>query len=51
MGLGFTAKYIGNYDEARKRFTREPIFREMGDMHRTAMIRSEVAHIERHEGH
>jgi predicted ATPase/class 3 adenylate cyclase len=52
LSLGITAKFMGSYDEARQRFAVcDPIFREMGDMHRVNMIRSELAHIERYEGH
>ncbi len=37
---------------ARRRFAAcEPLFREMRDMHRVNMTRSELAHIERYEGH
>ncbi|MBI3739611.1 MAG: hypothetical protein HY258_11240 [Chloroflexi bacterium] len=46
------AKFKGDYDEARRRFAAcDPMFREMGDKHRVNMIKSELAHIERYEGH
>jgi predicted ATPase/class 3 adenylate cyclase len=52
MALGMTAKYKGDYIEARQHFSAcEPMFREMRDMHRLNMIKSELAHIERYEGH
>jgi hypothetical protein len=46
------AKFRGNYAEARLQYAAcEPIFREMGDRHRVNMVKSELAHIERYEGH
>ncbi len=52
LGLALVAKYRGDYSEARRRFAIcDPIFREIGDMHRVNMVRSELAHIERYEGH
>jgi len=52
LGLALVAKYRGDYSEARHRFAIcNPIFREIGDMHRVNMVRSELAHIERYEGH
>src|SRR5512143_3058229 len=41
-----------NYEDARQQFASlEPIFRDLGDQHRVNMVRSELAHIERYEGH
>ncbi|MBI3737799.1 MAG: adenylate/guanylate cyclase domain-containing protein, partial [Chloroflexi bacterium] len=52
LSLGMMAKFKGDYDEARRRFAAcDPMFREMGDKHRVNMIKSELAHIERYEGH
>ncbi len=52
LGLGLMAKFMGDYPEARRRFAAlEPIFSETGDVHRVNMVRSELAHIERYEGH
>jgi hypothetical protein len=52
LGMGLMAKYRGEFGEARLRFLAcEPIFRELGDKHRVNMIKSELAHIERYEGH
>jgi hypothetical protein len=52
LGLGLTAKFLGDYGEARKQFTAcLPMFREMGDKHRVNMCQSELAHLERYEGH
>jgi len=52
FGLGFFAKTIGDYEQARSRFrTCFPIFLELGDTHRINMIQSELAHIEREQGH
>ena len=52
LGLALVAKYRGDYSEARRQFAIcDPIFREIGDMHRVNMVRSELAHIERYEGH
>ncbi|HEX8990426.1 MAG TPA: adenylate/guanylate cyclase domain-containing protein [Anaerolineales bacterium] len=54
MGLlssGMLARFRGEYEMARKQFaTLEPLFLDLGDKHRTNMIRSELAHIERYEG-
>jgi non-specific serine/threonine protein kinase len=52
FGLGMEARFQGRFDEARERFT--PLldaFRDMGDQHRTNMIHSECAHMQRLEGH
>jgi predicted ATPase/class 3 adenylate cyclase len=52
VGLGITAKFLDDYSEARSQFeTCLPIFREIGDQHRVNVCRSELAHIERAEGH
>ncbi len=51
FGLGFFARTIGDYDQARSRFrTCLPVFLEFGDKHRINMIQSELAHIEREQG-
>src|SRR5258706_10870727 len=52
MSLGITAKFLGDYDEARLQFAAcIPAFREIGDQHRVTMCQSELAHLERYEGH
>jgi predicted ATPase/class 3 adenylate cyclase len=52
LSAGMMAKYRGDFAEARKQFTAmEPLFRDLGDLHRINMARSELAHIERYEGH
>ncbi len=52
FGLGMTARFQGRFDEARERFAPLlTVFRDMGDQHRTNMIHSECAHMERLEGH
>ncbi|HKY55314.1 MAG TPA: AAA family ATPase, partial [Anaerolineales bacterium] len=51
FGLGFMARSLGDYDEARSRFEScLPIFLELGDKHRINMIKSELGHIERETG-
>jgi hypothetical protein len=46
------AKFRGDQVAARQQFAAlEPIFRDLGDRHRVNMVRSELAHIEAHEGH
>ena len=51
FGLGFFARSIGDYDQARSRFRAcLPVFLEFGDKHRINMIQSELAHIEREQG-
>lgn len=51
LGLAMGARFNGRFDEARKRFVPLlPIFRDFGDHHRSNMVRSELAHIERLEG-
>ena len=50
MAMG--ARFNGHFDEARAQFTLlVPVFYEMGDHHRSNMVRSEMAHMERLEGH
>jgi predicted ATPase/class 3 adenylate cyclase len=52
FGLGMVARFQGRFEEARGHFA--PllvVFRDMGDQHRTNMIHSECAHMERLEGH
>jgi non-specific serine/threonine protein kinase len=50
MAMG--ARFNGRYDEARAQFTHlAPVFHEMGDHHRSNMVRSEMAHMERLDGH
>lgn len=52
FGLGMAARFQGRFEEARERFAPLlEVFREMGDQHRTNMIHSECAHMERLEGH
>ncbi|HUI89050.1 MAG TPA: adenylate/guanylate cyclase domain-containing protein [Anaerolineales bacterium] len=52
LALGLIAKFQGDYDESRRRFAAcDPIFHEMSDHHRVNMVKSELAHIERYEGH
>jgi predicted ATPase/class 3 adenylate cyclase len=52
FGLGMAARFQGRFDEARERFgPLLDIFHEMGDQHRTNMIHSECAHMQRLEGH
>jgi predicted ATPase/class 3 adenylate cyclase len=52
MSMAMVAKYRGRFDEARSSFHAcLPIFHDMGDRHRVNMVRSELAHMERAEGH
>jgi len=52
FGMAMGARFNRRFDEARAQFAPLiPIFRDMGDHHRTNMIRSEMAHMERLEGH
>jgi tetratricopeptide (TPR) repeat protein len=52
FGLGMAARFQGRFDEARGHFTPLlTVFHDMGDQHRTNMIHSECAHMERLEGH
>ena len=51
LSLGMTAKLLGRYGDARLQFLGSlPLFRNMGDRHRTNIIYSELAHLERLEG-
>jgi predicted ATPase/class 3 adenylate cyclase len=51
FGTGRGAMYRGDYAIARERFTYcLPYFIEMRDQHRTNMVYSEFAHIDRYEG-
>jgi non-specific serine/threonine protein kinase len=51
LSLGMTAKLLGRYGDARLQLLESlPLFRNMGDRHRTNIIYSELAHIERLEG-
>jgi hypothetical protein len=52
FGMAMGARFNGRFEEARAQFTPlVPRFRSMGDHHRSNMIRSELAHMERIEGH
>jgi len=52
FGLGYTARSLGKYDQARSRFRASlPFFIELGDKHRINMVQSELAHIEREQAH
>ena len=52
FGLGYAARSLGDYDQARSRFRASlPVFIELGDKHRINMVESELAHIEREQGH
>jgi tetratricopeptide (TPR) repeat protein len=52
MSMAIVAKYMHRFEEARSNFAIcLPIFRDMGDMHRVNMVQSELAHMEREEGH
>ena len=51
LGMAMSATARGRFDEARTRFaSMRPLFQELGDRHRLNMVRSELAHIDRHEG-
>jgi predicted ATPase/class 3 adenylate cyclase len=51
LNMAMAAKFRGNYAEARRRFSAvAPAFKELGDRHRTNMVKSELAHIDRYEG-
>ena len=51
FGLGYFARSVGDYEQARARFRAcLPVFIEFGDKHRINMIQSELAHIEREQG-
>ncbi len=52
LSMAMGAKFRGNYAEARARFAAAgPLFVELGDRHRMNMVQSELAHIDRYEGH
>jgi hypothetical protein len=52
LSIAMTAKFRGDYREARLQFAAcEPRFRALGDRHRINMVKSELAHIDRYEGH
>ena len=51
-GMGLSAADQGNYTESRSRLeTCLTLFAELRDRHRVNMIHSELAHLERREGH
>lgn len=51
LGQAMDARFDGRFDEARAGLVPLiPIFRDFGDQHRSNMVRSELAHIERLEG-
>lgn len=51
FAIGMGARFQGRFADAREKFSiLLPIFANMGDHHRTNMIHSEVAHMERLEG-
>jgi non-specific serine/threonine protein kinase len=52
FGYGVFAAAQGYYDEARSHFNDSlELFAELGDSHPLAMIHSELAHLERRQGH
>jgi hypothetical protein len=52
FGFGLFTAAQGNYVEARAQFEAcIPLFTELRDKHRLAMIKSEIAHLERRQGH
>jgi len=52
FAIAMGARFQGRFAEAREKFViLLPIFAAMGDYHRTNMIHSEMAHMERLEGH
>jgi predicted ATPase len=52
LGSARNAIMRDDYATARARFIKSlPTFQQMGDEHRVNMIQSELAHMERHEGH
>jgi non-specific serine/threonine protein kinase len=52
FGYALFTSMQGNYAEARSQFEScIPLFTELKDRHRLAMLRSELAHLERREGH
>ncbi len=51
FGMAMGSRFNGRFDDAREQFAPlVPIFHDMGDHHRTNMVRSEMAHMERLEG-
>ena len=51
LGIGMVAKYKGDFKLSRDYLGNIlPLFREMGDIQRVAMIQSEFGHMERYEG-
>jgi tetratricopeptide (TPR) repeat protein len=52
FAIGMGARFQRRFAEAREKFLiLLPVFAAMGDYHRTNMIHSEMAHMERFEGH
>jgi predicted ATPase len=52
FGFGLFTAMQGNYTEARSQFEAcIPLFTELRDRHRLAMVHSELAHLERRQGH
>jgi len=52
FALGLSARFQGRFADAREKFDiLLPVFEAIGDNHRKNMIHSEVAHMERIEGH
>ena len=52
FGFGLFAATQGKYDTARAQFEAcIPLFTELRDRHRLAMVNSELAHLERRQGH
>lgn len=51
LSMAMAATFLGNYTEARSRFSGlGSRFAELGDRHRVNMVKSELAHLDRHEG-
>ncbi|HET9590097.1 MAG TPA: hypothetical protein VFO91_15030, partial [Anaerolineales bacterium] len=52
LSMAIALKYMHRFAEARSNLAIcFPIFQEMGDRHRVNMVKSELAHMEREEGH
>ncbi len=52
LGTAMIARFRGDFATARKQFAEiEPTFRDLGDQHRMNMLKSELAHMDRVEGH
>ena len=52
LGMGRFAARLGNYVEARSRFEDcLSLYAKLNDRHRTIMVQSEAAHLERRQGH